>query len=240
MAIITLQFRFRLFFCITLGFILCTVIGTVSHESGHYIVGKYLGHDAKLHYASTSYNKSDKSKEYDVFIEKNKDKIQAQEKSPEKDKYSEIAELKRQESLFLVLGGPVLTILMGTIGFLILWFKRKKIYRKYNLSSSNWISIFLAFFWSRQVFNFIASADMLLQAEETFYKSDEPRISQLLNLPFWSIGLLTCIIGLLILSWICFKIIPIRQRLTFILAGLAGSAAGWCLWMYKLGPIILP
>lgn len=126
MAIITLQFRFRLFLCLTLSFILCTIIGTVSHEGGHYIIGKYLGHDAKLHYASTSYNGSEKSREYDTFIEKNKDKIQAQEKSPEKDKYLEIVERKRKEILFLILGGPVQTILTGTIGFLILWFKRKK------------------------------------------------------------------------------------------------------------------
>lgn len=238
MTVIILKFRFRLFFCFAFMFALFTIIGTVSHEGGHWVVAKYFGYDAKLHYASTSYD-SEKLREFN-FIEKHKEKIQVEEKSSEKDKYLEIAESQRKEKLLIILGGPIQTLLTGTIGFLILWFKRKRIFRKYNLSSSNWISIFLAFFWSRQVFNFIASADMLLQAEKTSYVSDEPRISQLLNLPFWSIGLVTCILGILILSWICFKIIPIRQRLTFILAGMAGSAVGWYVWMYELGPIILP
>lgn len=239
MTVIILKFRFRLFFCCAFMFALFAIIGTVSHEGGHWIVAKYFGYDAKLHYASTSYNTSEKLLEPYTFTEKHKEKIQAEEKSPERDKYLEIIESQRKEKLLITLGGPIQTLLTGTIGFLILWFKRKRIFRKYNLSTSNWISIFLAFFWSRQVFNFIAS-DMLLQAEKTSYVSDEPRISQSLNLPFWSIGLVTCILGILILSWICFKIIPIRQRLTFILAGMVGSAVGWYVWMYKLGPIILP
>jgi hypothetical protein len=36
------------------AFILATVIGTVSHESGHYFVARYLGYDAKIHYSHTT------------------------------------------------------------------------------------------------------------------------------------------------------------------------------------------
>ena len=49
----------KLFIVLFLSFIAATVIGTVSHEFGHYIVAKYFGYDAQIHYASTHWQSPD-------------------------------------------------------------------------------------------------------------------------------------------------------------------------------------
>lgn len=236
----SLKFNFRLFLSLVFGFVLCTIIGTVSHEGGHCIIAKILGQEVTLHYASMTHQNEKQLQAIHSSYVKNKDKIIAKESSPEQTAHRAIIKKHKKEDFFVTLGGPIQTMLTGTIGFLILWFNRKEIYRKYNLTFKIWIPIFLSFFWSRQILNFIASIDTLLETERRTYRSDEPIISQYLELPHWAFGLVTCILGILILSWVFFKIIPIRQRLTFLLAGLIGSALGWYIWMDKLGPIILP
>jgi hypothetical protein len=51
---IPMKFDLRLFVLLALGFIAFTVIGTVSHECGHYLAARCLGYKASLHYGSTS------------------------------------------------------------------------------------------------------------------------------------------------------------------------------------------
>lgn len=236
----SLKFNSRVFLSLLFGFVLCTIVGTVSHEGGHWVVSKYFGNTPKVHYASTSLGFEAKAIEFETFYEKNKSKILSREESPEKEKFIAMSKNAQEERFLITLGGPVQTMLTGNIGFLILWFNRKEIYRKYNLTFKIWLSIFLSFFWSRQILNFICSLDTVFEIERRVYRSDEPWLSQYLELPHWVFGLITCIVGILLLSWVFFKIVPIHQRLTFLLAGISGSALGWYLWMYKLGPFILP
>lgn len=52
---VTFTFDKKLFFYLIVGFIITTIIGTVSHEFGHFAVAEYLGYDAKISYAYTNY-----------------------------------------------------------------------------------------------------------------------------------------------------------------------------------------
>ena len=42
----------HLFLCLFLSFIGATVVGTLSHEVGHYVVAESLGYDAQIHYGA--------------------------------------------------------------------------------------------------------------------------------------------------------------------------------------------
>lgn len=66
------------------------------------------------------------------------------------------------------------------------------------------------------------------------------KISTYLNLFEGTVSILLGIIGLLILSVVFFKIIPIKYRLSFIFSALIGSFIGYVLWMILVGPLILP
>lgn len=243
MKLITLHFNAKLFSWLTFAFVLCTIIGTVSHEYGHGVVASWQKHDWKLHYDYMNPGKpirlDDLKKEY----KKNKHKIESKNASPEKEEYIKfrkgLVKKYKKESFFITLGGPLQTMLTGLLGFTVLWFRRKDIYSRGHLKLAEWTAVLLSYFWSRQVFNFLFSIDQTFSDRKRF-ASDEPMISQYLNLPPWAFGMVTCAIGAIILLWVTFKLIPVHQRLTFLASGLIGSTIGWILWMDWLGPILLP
>jgi hypothetical protein len=45
----------KLFFYLTFGFIIATIVGTLSHEFGHYFVAKLFGFDCRINFASTQF-----------------------------------------------------------------------------------------------------------------------------------------------------------------------------------------
>ena len=46
----------RLFFRLMIAFIIVVIVGTLTHELGHYLLAKHFGYNAKLSYASVHYN----------------------------------------------------------------------------------------------------------------------------------------------------------------------------------------
>lgn len=237
-----LVFSVKNFIVFSIAFILFTLIGTLSHEYGHIIVAKSLGYKTTLHYGSMNYQKYDTNIN-DTIIEifgRNKLAIKNKKDFPEKVRFYALVKKQQNDSFFITIGGPIQTMLTGIIGFLILY-KRNKI-TNINFSKIDWLSVFLALFWLRQLFNPIFSfSKKFINGKGTYFgRSDETNIAKYLNLPIGSISLLLCFIGLIISLLVIFKFIPIRCRLTFIMSGLFGGSLGFYIWMYKIGPIILP
>lgn len=52
-----LYFDLRLFTKLVSTFIIMTVVGSLSHEYGHYVAAKYYGLKPTINYASTKYNR---------------------------------------------------------------------------------------------------------------------------------------------------------------------------------------
>ena len=243
MKFITLNFDLKLFLYLVLGFVLCTTVGTVSHEAGHCAAAKYYGRNPELSYAYMSHGKPTWMSEYHQEFAKNKWKLSPGASSAEKKEFLDFTTRHRkkytQEKFFITLGGPLQTMLTGLIGFGILFYRREQIFSRTYLTLIEWAAVFLSYFWSRQVFNFIFSVDATF-SDRKHFRSDEPRLSQYLNLPPWVFGMITCLFGGLILLWVTFKVIPLKQRTTFLLSGVTGSAIGWLIWLEWLGPKLLP
>lgn len=236
---ITLSVNPRLFALLSLGFVLATIVGTVTHEMGHYVMMKRYGFNPTIHYASASYGYNPEYEKFSNFYEVHKEKIQSTQDSPEKEYFQNKIRERNRQFFIITLGGPVQTMLTGTVGILLLWLYRKKLYSNGKLKPLAWLAVFLAFFWSRQVFNFLMSIPDIFK-ERRYYRSDEPKISLYLDLPHWAFGMATAVIGAILLIWVVFYVIPKKQRLSFLCAGLVGSALGWFLWMDVLGPVVLP
>lgn len=242
MKLITFNFNSKLFFCLVLGFILCTIIGTVSHEFGHAAATSLQGRDWTVHYASMSPGKSTLLDSLKNAYQKDKEKIKSETPSPEKETFfksrERLSKKYKSEDLQMRLGGPLQTMLTGTIGFILLWFAGKKNKLRESLTLKEWCFVLLGFFWSRQ-------PAILLQ--KIFYKctcsngrGDEEMIAKHLGLNEWSVITVWGIIGAVILLWITFYAVPLKQRFTFITAGLIGSLLGAALWFGILGPALLP
>jgi len=69
---------------------------------------------------------------------------------------------------------------------------------------------------------------------------DEFAIDWHFHLPMGTIWIITAAIAVAVLLLIVFKFIPVKQRFTFITAGLAGGVTGYLFWLVWFGKLIMP
>ncbi|HKJ48909.1 MAG TPA: hypothetical protein VJ973_07455, partial [Christiangramia sp.] len=144
-----------------------------------------------------------------------------------------------QDDFKILIGGPIQTILTGTIGFLVLAYRKSKI-KKYGLKTLDWIFVFLSLFWLREIFNLVHSIVFeLINREGNYFGGDERYISEFLQLESGTIPIILGIIGLVISLYVIFKILPGKLQVPFIISGLVGGASGFFLWFEFLDPILI-
>ena len=239
MNLLKTRIEFREFFLIAISFIVFTIIGTLSHEYGHIIVAKYLGYETKLHYGSMTFKGNNDKLINDIYF-RNKFAITNNKNYSEKEHYDQLIEKTHSDSLAINIGGPIQTIVTGTIGFILLLYRSKLIYRN-GLKILDWIYIFLSLFWLRQVFNLVMSiGNAIYKSNNNYFGGDERRIASALEIHEGSLAIPLAIFGLFITIYIVFKIIPLEKRLNFILGGLCGGILGFFIWLRFLGQILLP
>jgi len=202
----------RLLLWLIFAFIIATIVGTVSHEYGHYLTYQLAGVDAEVHYVSTS-----------LIIPDDFDGI-----------------ISRKDAFLMTLGGPLQTLFTGSIGLSLLYFYRKKIIFLEKLNMIHWFYIFLALFWLRQTANFVLWTTKYLTHGYLSQQMDEVKLALNLGIPEWSIIFPTAILGFFITILVIFGYIPIKQRFTFIVSGLIGGVLGFYLWLVLFGKIIMP
>ncbi|WP_124979711.1 hypothetical protein [Nonlabens xiamenensis] len=246
-------FHIKAFVLLIMGFILFTVIGTLSHEYGHILVAESLGYETQLHYGSMNYNPSGYSSDPNVIASKqlrhkytglsfrewsqiDLDQYRIYRQEIRDRFYSE----KNNDSLFITIGGPIQTMLTGVIGLFNLIYRRRwKAMQAWKLW--DWLGVFLALFWLRQVSNpTLAIFRELIAPNGVWFGGDEAKISHQLSLPNGSVAIPLAVIGLGISCYVIFCFIPKSLRFTFIIAGLVGGISGFVGWMHILGPVILP
>lgn len=221
----------------TISFILVTIIGTLTHELGHLIPAKFLGYETTLHYGSMSWDDGYTDLSNALFR-----KYGSKDNVPNEvlDQLDALKEKSRNDTLWITLGGPIQTMSTGLLGFFMLYSRRNKI-SKTTLSLFDWTAVFLSLFCSRQLFNlFMGIAGGLFFSKPYFFGGDEAKISSILGLPVGSVGILTAIIAFVICVYVVLNVVPKTIRYQFILSGILGSAIGFVLWFFVLGPMLLP
>ena len=229
----------KLLYRLILGFFAASVFATIVHEYGHFFTAKYLGYEARMSYGSTSWTNQGYQDFFDGLTRDERIKIHENKYFPRKQDYEAMIKNIRDEAFLITLGGPVLTILIGSLGLLIAFFNRKK-FSGETLSFKNWLVIFIALFWLRQPVNYIF--DLLVAVRQGSFprRNDEAVLARYLALDSWSISFVLAIIGL-VLVWIVYeKFIPGQEKTTFLLAGLVGGLGGYLSWLFFLGPIFMP
>jgi len=200
-----------LFAYLVFGFIISTIIGTLSHELGHYIVAYFYGYKPHISYGYCVWDLTSNKTEYN-----------------------------ERDNFFITLGGPMQTILTGSFGFFILFLNRQKLYKKESLKFLNWLFVFIALFWLRQVANYTIEIFQRIFLGQKEFIGDETYLAETLKINSFFINGLSAIVGFLVLVYIVFKIIPVRQRLTFIFSGLVGGVLGFFIWLEWIGKLLMP
>lgn len=209
-AIMEWHIDWLLFCCLVIAFIFFTIIGTLSHELGHWSAARLMGFDASINYGASWLIRPHRT-------------------------------MSQPESFLFTLGGPVQTLLTGTIGLLLLGRYRRSFYAKERLSIPQWFLVFISLFWLRPTANFCTWIIYCIMAGKyASGRSDEIKLSRYLGLPEQSLSVITGLTGLFVLVLVVFRFIPVAQRLTFILSGLVGGVSGFLFWLVFFGKIIFP
>ncbi len=154
--------------------------------------------------------------------------------------YDKGAEISHSNVFWITVGGPLQTTLTGFIGLLVI-FLRRNLIKEIGLRWVDWLAVFMSLFWLREVFNLLMSiAYELISPNGSYFGGDEVFISYGMDLWEGTIPILLGVMGLLISIFVIFRVVPNRLRLTFIVSGFLGGVLGFILWMYILGPKLLP
>lgn len=219
------------------GFILFTVIGTISHELGHILVAKYYGYKTKLSYGSMTYFASDRKIRYNKIHDRFEEEIKSGTEFPGKNDFLLLGSKLKSERFWVTMGGPVQTMLTGTIGLILLIYFRKNRATE-DLNLRDWLLVFLTLFWLREPFNLLGASVKRFFFNEKIFYGDEFRIASFLDLPYWSVSIGLGLLGSLIGLYVVFKILPKKYRTGFILAGFSGGLSGFYLWFNIVGPYV--
>lgn len=232
-------FQIRLFFLLSAGFILFTIIGTLSHEFGHYIVAKMLGYNTGIHYGYTTLQKGEDEEIKKINVKRHRE-IYLKKDYPEKPQYEALVISSDKKERIILMGGPLQTMITGTLGLILILVYRRNFYSATTLNARQWLLIFISLFWLRQVANFAGTLIISFLTGKKDFESDEVLLANYFDLNFLSLSAITGIIGLAVSCFVIFNFIPVTQRKTFIAAGFTGGITGFILWLYILGPIVLP
>jgi len=206
-------FNVKLFFLLFTGFILAILIGTLSHEIGHFLVAKSLGYNSSIYYNYTSFTSNSQIASQENFS---------------------------WDNFLFILGGPIQTLITGTVGVILLLIYRNSFFLSEKLKFGQWLIIFLSLFWLRQSINMIGWMVSYFLYKKSITNLDELKLTNYLGISKTAILVPTGIIGIIILITIVFLFIPKSQRLTFILSGFLGGCAGFFFWIGWLGPLLMP
>ena len=242
-----MYYKIRTFFvafCFTIIFV---PIGTLTHEIGHYTFAKINNIEAII-----KYNRTDLPVYRNIALDVKNEvdekmlvcannallenasfewySISSVLSTETKLKYKEYLEVLK----FVTLGGPISTILIGSLAFIILFFRVKK--EKICLNFINLLLIFFSFFWLREVFGF---AMLFFSKNINLVYSDELILARLYKLPILSITITLAFIGLYVFYRI-FINLDRKIRNHFLVGVGFGSIFGFFFWFILLGPILLP
>jgi hypothetical protein len=230
----------RLFLALYFAFIAFTIIGTLSHEAGHFVVAKLHGYPSHIGYNYTFWDNQQELLVIDSFEKKYRDELILNKQFPEKAQYEVLLKQQLNASFLITFGGPLQTMLTGSIAFGLLVRKRNRSRDINKLKFTHWLLVFFALFWLRQPFNFIYWIGGYFRNGEFSTNGDEIYLANYLNIPEGGILIFTALIGFALLFYTVFRIIPVAERWVFVLAGLTGGITGFLFWIIWAGPLILP
>jgi len=141
---------------------------------------------------------------------------------------------------WIAAGGPIQTMLFGTIGLLLL-IKRKASIRLKGFQNIDWLLLFLGLFWSREIFNLsVRLGSYALGIDELPFGGDEAFLSESNGLYSGTFPIIFGILGLLICCYLTLVLLAKNERLNFFIATAFGFPSGYLIWMDWLGPMLLP
>lgn len=229
--------RRRMLIVIAAVFLPMAAVGTLCHESGHWLLMRALGGRPVLHYGSCSWGRDSLWKGDMTIVQRRRGYEAGGQRVPaDVPPMPERAEEIIRETTLGLLGGPLVNMTIGTIG--LAWLVRLR-RRSSAWNLRHWTAMIAALFWSRQLFNLVTAAGGFVINGYARALGDEARIAIFNGLPGYSLLLASGIVGAAVCV-VALRLFPAGYRLHLLCAGTLSCVAGYALWYGLLGPLLLP
>jgi hypothetical protein len=142
----------------------------------------------------------------------------------------------RSDSFYITLGGIILIDTISILSLLLLLFSRGQAPRYIY-----WALVFFSMLIYRHIMlTFICLIITIVYGKKMSFGADETEIANFLSLPNYVIGIPLLIIALLSAYLLYFNVLGSKMRLTFFYATVIGGIIGYIVWLYILGPVVMP
>lgn len=230
----TISIQPKLLLHLIAAFFLFTIIGTLSHEAGHWLAIREYAKPGSAHIDYRSFSWEDKDGLSDTIIAFDYNAHSPQEQR----EYENLFKKYVNRQVRCSAGGPLLTIITGLIGVILLIVSKKTTLKIQPLSNRRWLYVFLALFWLRPVYILLAWILMLFTGGRS--GSDEIQIAAFLGIPSWITIVTAGLAGTAVVLYVFFRHIPQTIRPTFLLAAVTGCPVSYIMWFYIIGPRVMP
>ena len=218
-----LKFSLTIFFV----FVLVTLSGAVMHEIVRSCTSKLLGNTyQKFYYGELHFGNERMKTNRPVLSEGDWILRKAGKPYPGQDKINIYKKWWIRNQALIELSAKVFIFSMSFAGLIILFIRRKKRAMKFEII--DWIGVILTLFILKQVL--LSSVFIIRGAKFCEYGM----FTRYFKLPFWGTEWMFLIIGLLISSYVVFKIVPGEKRNQFLIGGFFGGLSGIALWFFVI------
>lgn len=219
----------NLFLKLFFGFIVLIIAITLLHESGHYLVSVAYGNKPDFHYNSVTNNNIMEILDYSDSL-----RLMPDLPANVRTRLWHNVHNYREKQFYISLAGPMVNMLIGTLGFVLLFALSKRP----RFQKLKWGLMFMTLFWIRQLLVFPASLISYYDVKEKSF-GDEEHIANYLNWPFYSVGLVFFLLGILMIAIPMFRFFSFKERSIWLLSAFFGGIIGCVLWFYLLGPYVI-
>lgn len=211
----------------------------VAHQQGYDTFIYYKGRGFKC----KTFTPTENQKEWRRIYAEYEKEIEKGEPFPEKERLTAIERQTNFDEALRSFIADGIFVLLSITGLIILWIKRKKIREermKGRLSLPSWLFILTALYCHWFIIEFVFEVIVAMMEISPDFGSWISWMSASLHLNGWFFLSFNCLISLLLLGYITFRIIPRRQLIPFLVSGLAGGILSRMIWYSWLGPMLMP
>ncbi len=203
-------------------FLIVIPVGTILHETGHYLAAKSCGVVPTFHYNRVSYNYQLEDK-YHLDLSRYA---------------TELESLLITNDLIVTLRGVLTSLFLGLLGLIYLIIYRPRLF---TLSPMDWIAIFLSTFLLRQVYILVMEIAWSFDLINPSF-TDERKLAGylMINALFFSFILVAPAITWIIGYCHVIASLTMRRKLLLSLSCLLGTGMGYFFWFVLLGQLVFP
>lgn len=238
----------QLTLALTISFIVLCISAIILNLHTWSFTANQLGYNEKIYYrgrvsACNLVIHNENQKEYQRIYELYETQIRNGEPFPEKQTFDTLDKKFNADYVLIELFSDSIFIVFSFVGLIVLWGNRKRVGKERQagkLRLYTWLFILIALYCHWFIMQFVFKLIEVIMGLPPDFTPWINWLADHFHISGWFFLSFNCLIGLLVLGYITFRIVPRRQLIPFLVSGLAGGILSRLIWYSWLGPIVMP